>query len=423
MAAPQFRAPQPISLDDLPFSSIGHKAMWQGIFDMVQREVDAFLKTQKNAPQAAQFRAPRIPMPNIPDQQIEMIFDSYDMQKTGFLDRDRIKALMRDMQCVTCVAMSNQKGEALQEARQELTMMLGPQMAAMMSGAVSQMMDFELQMVKQISMQDVSDEECNELVRDLDADKDGRISKRDFLMNAKKALFDPNPPEEIMQAMEAMEAAFNGMSLGGGGGPMMIMDGNLPVQAAPMGMGGATVLGGQYINAPPGAMPAGLGGATVLSSQAVGASPSGIRTMPSTMPSTMTAQAPGSRVIRVGERDLGAPTVVGSSLSRPPPSRIATTAGPQQFMRAPTSASSSGFGASVSFAKPSPSSVPQRQMSPDARSSVGGPMKAKVIGGGISGTEMSASNVPPARTSVQRAPGGVSVGTAPGGMPARVIYR
>jgi len=34
-------------------------------------------------------------------------------------------------------------------------------------------------------------------------------SGSDFMMNAKKALFDPNPPEEIMQAMEAMEAAFD----------------------------------------------------------------------------------------------------------------------------------------------------------------------------------------------------------------------
>merc|ERR1719271_128184 len=137
VAAPQFRGPQQIKMDDLPFSSIGHKAMWQGIFDVVQKEVDAFLKTQKTNP-ASQFKTPRIPMPNIPDKQIEMIFDSYDMRKSGFLDRDMIKALMRDMQCVTCVAMSNQKGEALQEARNELSMMMGAQMAQMMSGAMSQ---------------------------------------------------------------------------------------------------------------------------------------------------------------------------------------------------------------------------------------------------------------------------------------------
>merc|ERR1740138_811351 len=140
VAAPQFRGPQQISLDDLPFSSIGHKAMWTGIFDMVQREVDAFLKTQKANP-ASQFKTPRLPMPNIPDQQIEMIFDSYDMERTGYIDREKLKALMRDMQCVTCVAMSNQKGEALQEARNELTQMMGPQIAMMMSGAMSQMMD------------------------------------------------------------------------------------------------------------------------------------------------------------------------------------------------------------------------------------------------------------------------------------------
>merc|ERR1719191_2266164 len=107
----------------------------------------------------------------------------------------------------------------------------------MMSGAVSQMMDFELQMVKHMSMQDIPEDECNEFIKDLDADKDGVVSKRDFLMNAKKALFDPNPPEEIMQAMEAMEAAVNSgmpvvmgpdggmMVLGGGGGMPMLGNG------------------------------------------------------------------------------------------------------------------------------------------------------------------------------------------------------
>jgi len=103
--------------------------------------------------------------------------------------------------------MSNQKGEALQEARAELTMTMGPQMAAMMSGTVAQMMDLELQMVKQISMQEVTDEECNAMIKDLDADKDGIVSKQDFLINARKTLFDPNPPEEIAQAVEAIEAA------------------------------------------------------------------------------------------------------------------------------------------------------------------------------------------------------------------------
>merc|ERR1719281_632600 len=78
VASRQYQAPQQIRMDDLPFSSIGHKAMWEGIFDMVQREVDDFMKTQ---------RAPRIPMPNIPEQQIEMIFNSYDMEGAGILSR------------------------------------------------------------------------------------------------------------------------------------------------------------------------------------------------------------------------------------------------------------------------------------------------------------------------------------------------
>merc|ERR1712013_510463 len=139
-------------------------------------------------PQASQsmFKTPRIPMPNIPDRQIEMIYDSYDMNRTGELSNEMIKALMRDMQCVTCLAMSQHKGEAMAEARDELTKMMGPQLAGVMSGAVSQMMDFELQMVKQLSSEPVPDEAVKEVVQELDADRDGRVSGNDFLRNAKK---------------------------------------------------------------------------------------------------------------------------------------------------------------------------------------------------------------------------------------------
>jgi Ca2+-binding EF-hand superfamily protein len=220
-AAPQIQAPPQISLHDLPFSSIGHKAMWQGIIDMVQREADTFLKTQTSA----QVGTPRMPMLNIPDKQIEMMFDSYDMEGSGILGAEKIKALLRDLQCVTCVTMSNQKDKALQEARAELTMTMGPQMAAIMSGTVSQMMDFELQMVKQISMQEVTDEECNAMIKDLDADRDGIVSKHDFLINAKKTLFDPNPPQEIMQAIEAIEAVGDSQPASNGTPVRMLADG------------------------------------------------------------------------------------------------------------------------------------------------------------------------------------------------------
>merc|ERR1719191_993472 len=102
-------------------------------------------------------------------------------------------------------------------------------------------MDFELQMVKQISMQDVPDEESFDLIKELDADKDGKVSKADFLRNAKKTLFDPNPPEEIMEAMEAMEAAVNAgmpVALPIDGGMMM-----LEPMGGPMGGGGMAMLG------------------------------------------------------------------------------------------------------------------------------------------------------------------------------------
>ena len=106
----------------------------------------------------------------------------------------------------------------------ELTQMMGPAMAAMLQGGLSEAMDFELHMVKALSEQEVPMDAVQDMIRELDADKDGRVSRSDFLMTAKKALFDPNPPEEVMQAMEQAERAMMGMgggmgaSRGAGGG-------------------------------------------------------------------------------------------------------------------------------------------------------------------------------------------------------------
>merc|ERR1740130_2545283 len=128
----------------------------------------------------------------------------------------------------------------------------------MKSGAMSQSMDMELHMEKALSMQEVPEEECSELIKQLDADRDGRVSRQDFLLNAKKSLFDPNPPEEIMQAMEAMEAMMGG---GGGmpmGGGMMIIDGTggmmggMPMMGGGGGqMGGMMQSGGMFIQSGP----------------------------------------------------------------------------------------------------------------------------------------------------------------------------
>lgn len=238
-AAPQGAPPKEISMDDLPFSSKGHKAMWESIFDLVNSEMENYLKQAQHQPQSA-FGIPKLPMPSIHDMQIEMVFGSYDMEKTGELSLDRIKDLMRDMQCVSCLAMSKQKGEALQEARNEITQMMGPQFAHMLSAQVSQAMDFELQMLKQLSSQEVPDKDAKELQKELDADGDGVVSKDDFLKNAKKALFDPNPPEEVMEAMKQAEAMMMG------GGPCQMM----------MGPGGPLAIGpgGPCGGMPPGAV-------------------------------------------------------------------------------------------------------------------------------------------------------------------------
>mmetsp|Transcript_52956 Transcript_52956/g.124025 ORF Transcript_52956/g.124025 Transcript_52956/m.124025 type:complete len:528 (-) Transcript_52956:49-1632(-) len=230
VVAPTMPASAPLNMDDLPFSSMGHKAMWQGIFDQVQKEVDAYLESQKGQQgNPTSFRMPRLPLPNIHERQIEMIFDSYDMEGDGHLDVEKLKALMQDMQCVNCLAMSQHKGEALAEARAEMTAMMGAQVASVMSGFMSQAMDFELQMVKALSCEEVPEEDAKELLKELDADRDGKVSKADFKKTAKKALFDPNPPEEVLEAMEAAEAmmmmAGGPLALGAPPGAMMMVDG------------------------------------------------------------------------------------------------------------------------------------------------------------------------------------------------------
>lgn len=254
-----------LNMDDLPFSSIGHKSMWQSIFDQVQKEVDAFMESQKNQPQQSMFRIPRLPLPNIHDMQIEMIFKSYDMEGSGELSFEKLSALMADIQCVHCLAMSQHKGEAMAEAHSEMSMMMGPQMAQMMSGVVSQAMDVELAMVKAMACQEIPEEEVRELFQELDADKDGRISKDDFLKNAKKALFDPNPPDEVMQAMEAAERA-----LAGGGPVILPMEGGfMMLEAGPMmggPMGGPAMIGGPSPMALPGIPGQSMGGRPAMQS-------------------------------------------------------------------------------------------------------------------------------------------------------------
>lgn len=218
-----------LEMDDLPFSSVGLKNIWLGIVGMMKADLDSHTRA------GAAFPGRRLPLPNIPDRQIELLFEAYDADGIEAMPLGKLKALMRDMQCVEVLAMSQDKDAALREANSELTMQMGPQLAQMMSGAVSQGMDMSLMMAKQQALQEPSDEEATELLRMLDADGDGVLTKRDFCATAKKVLFDPNPPEEIMQVMEMMEAAMSGM-------PMMI--GAAPPQLAIAGpMGGMPAMG------------------------------------------------------------------------------------------------------------------------------------------------------------------------------------
>merc|ERR1712232_182962 len=98
-------------------------------------------------------------------------------------------------------------------------------------------MNMELHSAKESTFEEVPDEAARELLKELDADRDGRISKMDFMLNAKKVLFDPNPPEEIAQMVEMMESlACGGMPLGGMPAPLAIMGPGAQVIAQPMGM-------------------------------------------------------------------------------------------------------------------------------------------------------------------------------------------
>lgn len=287
-----------------------------------------------------------------------MIFNSYDMMKTGILDREQIKALMRDIQCVSVVAMSNQKGEALEEARKEMTMMLGPQMAAMMSGQMSQDMDMQLHMEKHMSMQEVPEQEVSELVKELDADRDGVVSKRDFLMNAKKTLFDPNPPEEVMQAMEAMEAMMGGgMPMGGG---VMIIDGTGGM------MGGMPMMGG--------------GGGQLM----LGA-PGGAWRDPVIMNGGMEGPQGGGRFVQSGPTPTAAPQYASAPSVRNGQAQQRSVGGAPSYA-SPAYATASQGGPAVM--RPTAAAQPSQGYRPQAATMVGSTgqgTQARVIGGGVSG--------------------------------------
>jgi len=198
--------PRPVSMEDLPFSSKGHKAMWQCVFDTIGSQIDDFLSRRElsratNPMLEVLGQTPMIPLPDIPEKQIEAIFDAYDMNKEGFLSLQMVKDLMRDMQCLTCLIMSEQRGKAIQDTHTDLTRMMGPCFAQHMSGAVSQMLDYELEVMKALSCDEIPDEAAFELLRELDADRDGVLSRDDFKRHARKVLFDPNPPEELREVL------------------------------------------------------------------------------------------------------------------------------------------------------------------------------------------------------------------------------
>lgn len=144
--------------------------------------------------------------------------------------------------------------------------MVGPGMAQMMAPTLSQAMDFELHMMKAMVQQDIPDEEVKELQKQLDADGDGRVSKADFLSSAKKALFDPNPPEEVLQAMEGIERAL--AAAASGGGPLML--GNDPgmSRGQPVYGAGQPVMASAGMAGAPGVQRV---GGPVVSGQRVGA--------------------------------------------------------------------------------------------------------------------------------------------------------
>merc|ERR1712032_1103868 len=102
--------------------------------------------------------------------------------------------------------------------------------------------NMELNAAKQMAFQEIPSEAVRELLKELDADRDGVVSKADFMLTSKKVLFDPNPPEEVAQFMEAMEAmAASAMPLGAMPPGMAIMQGP-PVQIMPQS-GGAMIMG------------------------------------------------------------------------------------------------------------------------------------------------------------------------------------
>eukprot|EP00929_Paragymnodinium_shiwhaense_P102695 TRINITY_DN6590_c0_g1_i1.p1 TRINITY_DN6590_c0_g1~~TRINITY_DN6590_c0_g1_i1.p1 ORF type:complete len:591 (-),score=99.41 TRINITY_DN6590_c0_g1_i1:194-1966(-) len=267
MAGPSTTAGPKVSLDDLPFSNVGRKNMWEGIMGMVQTQLEGFAKTQQMGHHPAMsMRMPKLPLPSIHEKQIEALFNAYDMEGKGFIDRQTLKTLMMDFQCVSVVMMSKDQGKAKQEALQEMSMMFGPQMGQMMSGAVQQGMDMELCMMAEAAKSGVPPELLAMTEKDLGADLNGNISKASFMAKARGAFFDPNPPEEILQAAQMMEQAM--MTGLAGGGCVMIDDGGMMLGGLGGMPGGAIMMGG----GPMGGMP---GGAIMIGDGPMGGMPGG----------------------------------------------------------------------------------------------------------------------------------------------------
>merc|ERR1719502_303605 len=99
---------------------------------------------------------------------------------------------------------------------------------------VSEAYDFEMAMMEGLAREEIPDEAVNELIADLDADKDGTVSKADFMKTGKRVLFDPNPPQEVVEAVNGMMDLIEGQPciMGGPPPPMAICGPQVPQPVA-----------------------------------------------------------------------------------------------------------------------------------------------------------------------------------------------
>mmetsp|Transcript_70828 Transcript_70828/g.153828 ORF Transcript_70828/g.153828 Transcript_70828/m.153828 type:complete len:337 (-) Transcript_70828:226-1236(-) len=192
-----------VSVQDLPFSNASNKALWRGLVDLMNQGVNANLPPE--SPEHLR-RTPRAPLPEVSEEQLGALYDSYVSRGCEELLPEQASLMFRDMQCAVCLALHLQQNGLSGEAR-------GTSSGSRVLQTGTQISRMELQMARARALEELPEEVILELLDELDADSDGKVSRADFVVTARGVILDLNPLPDALETSGLRETGRSGFGL------------------------------------------------------------------------------------------------------------------------------------------------------------------------------------------------------------------